>query len=97
MVQLFAAVGFGQWLRFVTGALEVSGAMALLFPSTAALGAALLVVVMTGAVVANVTLLHTSPLVPFGLLIMVAIIAIGRHRRRHHIMRPALGHRAAMH
>jgi len=32
MVQEFAQIGFGQWFRFVTGILEVAGAIGLLIP-----------------------------------------------------------------
>jgi len=39
MVQVFAAVGLGQWLRYFTGVLEVAGAAALLVPAFAGLGA----------------------------------------------------------
>lgn len=35
MVDLFAQIGIGQWFRFVTGAVEVAGAVALLVPGLA--------------------------------------------------------------
>ena len=37
MVQVFDAVGMGQWFRYVTGAVEVAGAVLILIPPTAVL------------------------------------------------------------
>ena len=42
MVQLFQAIGFGQWFRYLTGFMEVGGAVLLLIPGLSGLGAALL-------------------------------------------------------
>ena len=42
MIALFQAVGIGQWFRYVTGLLEVLGAVLLVVPGQAALGAVLL-------------------------------------------------------
>jgi putative oxidoreductase len=78
MVQLFDAVGVGQWFRYVTGALEMTGAVLLLVPALAGLGALLLGGVLTGAVVAHLTVLHTSPLAPLLLLVGLAVVAYAR-------------------
>jgi hypothetical protein len=61
MVEMFAAIGVGQWFRYVTGTIEVVSALLLLMPSMAAIGGALLVCVMVGAIIAHLTILHTSP------------------------------------
>ena len=50
MVQLFQAIGLGQWFRYFTGVMEVGGAVLLLIPGLSGLGAALLTGVMAGAV-----------------------------------------------
>src|SRR4029077_13345398 len=42
MVELFDAIGAGQWFRYVTGSLEVLGAVLLLIPRTGGLGALML-------------------------------------------------------
>src|ERR1700722_2247182 len=42
MVEMFAKLGAGQWFRYVTGALEVIGAFALLVPRAAFYGAVVL-------------------------------------------------------
>ena len=74
MVNLFAAIGLGQWFRYVTGAIEISAAVALLIPSAALFGAILLVPTMVGAVAANL-FLGQSPAVPLVLLLVAAAVA----------------------
>lgn len=56
IVDLFAQIGFGQWFRYLTAALEAAGAMLLLIPATRLFGAALLAAVMFGAVLTNIAL-----------------------------------------
>src|SRR4051794_26631770 len=50
MVDMFDKIGLGQWFRFLTGGLEVTGAILLLIPSTVPLGGALLAATMVGAI-----------------------------------------------
>ncbi|HEX8453986.1 MAG TPA: DoxX family protein [Longimicrobium sp.] len=78
MVQLFDAIGIGQWFRYVTGALEVPGALLLLVPALAGRGALLLAGVMCGAVVAHLLVLHTSPAAPLSLLAGLAVVIYAR-------------------
>ena len=78
MIALFDAVGIGQWFRYVTGSLEVLGALLLVVPGKTALGAVLLACVMAGAVVAHLTILHTAATAPLVLFALAAIIAWGR-------------------
>jgi putative oxidoreductase len=61
MVDLFAQIGVGQWFRFVTGAVEVAGAVALLVPGLASAAGLLLGATMIGATTAHLFVLHTSP------------------------------------
>jgi putative oxidoreductase len=61
MVDLFAQIGLGQWFRIVTGAVEVTGAVALLIPGLASIGALWLGATMVGAVATHLFVLHTSP------------------------------------
>ena len=74
MVNMFAAIGLGQWFRYVTGAIEISAAVALLIPSAAPFGAILLVPTMAGAAAANL-FLGQSPVVPLVLLLVDAAVA----------------------
>jgi putative oxidoreductase len=71
MVQEFAQVGLGQWFRYFTGLLEVAGAICMLVPKLSRWGAVVLAAVMSGAVVAHLTALHSPPTLPAILLVMV--------------------------
>jgi putative oxidoreductase len=75
MVELFDKVGRGQWFRYLTGLLEVAGAIGLLIPRYAFYAAGLLAIVMVGAIIAHVTVLGTSPAVPVVLLTLSGTIA----------------------
>src|SRR6266567_7810016 len=46
LVGLFDAIGLGQWFRYLTGSVEVLGALLLLIPRLSGLGALLLVATM---------------------------------------------------
>ncbi len=61
MVQVFDAIGLGQWFRYVTGGIEVVSAALLLVPSLAFYGAALLVPTMAGAVLTHLFVIGGSP------------------------------------
>jgi uncharacterized membrane protein len=75
MVDVFDKVGLGQWFRYVTGVLEVGGAVGLLIPGYAFYAAALLAVVMVGAIIAEVTVVGHSALPAVVLLGLTALIA----------------------
>ena len=62
MVGTFDAIGWGQWFRYVTGAIEVGAVVLLWLPGRAAIGAALLVATMIGAVIAHLAVLGPSAL-----------------------------------
>ena len=61
MVELFNDIGVGQWFRYVTGAVEVAGALALVAPGLIWLGGLGLGTTMVFAVLTHVYVLHTSP------------------------------------
>lgn len=75
MVQLFDAVGAGQWFRYVTGGIEVAGAIGLLIPATVRFAAPVLGVTMVGAALTHVGILHNSPAIPLVLLVVVGAIS----------------------
>src|SRR6266850_731946 len=81
MVGLFDAIGLGQWFRYVTGSLEVLGAVLLLVPRLSGLGALLLVGVMLGAVPTHLFVVGGSPLSAIILLIVTGVVAWGRRQR----------------
>ena len=86
MVGLFDAIGLGQWFRYVTGSLEVLGAILLLVPRLSGLGAWLLVGVMLGAVPTHLFVVGGSPLPAIILLIVTGVISWGRRERTRNIL-----------
>jgi putative oxidoreductase len=81
LVGLFEAIGLGQWFRYLTGTLEVAGAILLLIPRTSGLGALMLAGVMVGAVVTHVFIVGGSPLMAIILLVVTGVVAWGRRQR----------------
>ena len=81
LVGLFQAIGLGQWFRYLTGSLEVAGAILLLIPRTSGLAALMLAGVMVCAVVTHVFIVGGSPLGASILLLVTGIIAWGRRHR----------------
>jgi len=74
MVAAFEKIGVGQWFRYLTGLLEVLGAVGLLVPGFAFYGAALLSTVMVGAIIAHLTVLGGSPVAPIVLLLITGTV-----------------------
>ena len=70
MVQLFDQIGVGQWFRYATGIIEVTGALALIYPGLASIGGLWLAGTMAFAVLTHLFVLHTNPVpaVVIGLL-----------------------------
>jgi putative oxidoreductase len=81
LVGLFEAIGLGQWFRYLTGSLEVGGAILLLIPRLSGLGALMLFGVMIGAVVTHLFIVGGSPLMAIILLVVTGVVAWGRRQR----------------
>jgi len=75
MVSVFEHVGFGQWFRYVTGVIEVSGAILLLTSRFAGPAGLVLATTMAGAILAHLTVVPGSPGPAILLLVLSAIIA----------------------
>jgi uncharacterized membrane protein len=75
MVEMFGKIGVGQWFRYVTGLLEIAGAIGILIPQTRFYGVLLLAAVMVGAIIAHLTLVGGNPTPPIVLLVMAASVA----------------------
>jgi putative oxidoreductase len=78
-VQLFGAIGLGQWFRYLTGSLEIAGAIGLLVPSASLLAALLLATVMIGAIATHLFVVGGSPLM--AIVLLATTIAIACLRR----------------
>lgn len=75
MVAMFAAVGAGQWLRYLVGALELAGAVGLLIPRLARSAALGLAALMVGATLTDLLVLGTSPVLSLIFLLVAGLIA----------------------
>ena len=80
-IRLFAEIGLGDWFRYLTGALQITGGLLLLAPQTARVGAVLAGCTMAGAVAVHLFVLGTGiggAIIPAALLIFLAVIALRR-------------------
>jgi hypothetical protein len=59
-VTLFTEIGLGQWFLYLTGSLEVIGALLILFPRTAFWGGTLLASIMIGGVITHLFIVGGS-------------------------------------
>jgi putative oxidoreductase len=75
MVQVFDAIGFGQWFRYVTGVVEVGGAVLLLVPATGFFGGLLLAVTMLFGVATHLVLIGGNPAPAIVLALLSAFVA----------------------
>ena len=87
MIQTFAAIGIGQWLRYVTGLIDVASAILLLIPVLSGIGALLVVPIMIGVIVTHIVIIGGSPALPIGLLIIASIVAWGRRETTNAFLR----------
>ena len=55
VVAIFAQIGAGQWFRYVTALVEITGAVLLLWPGRSGFGAALLACIMACALLVHFT------------------------------------------
>ena len=75
----FEKIGIGLWFMYLTGTLELLGAIALLTPWFSGLGALGLMGVMTGACITHLTLMDGKGMeTPAMMLIPLAVVAVGR-------------------
>jgi uncharacterized membrane protein YphA (DoxX/SURF4 family) len=77
-VRLFRDIGWGQWFRYVTGVVEVGGALLLLIPALAGASALLLMSVMVVATGIELFVLHRPPAAATACLCAHSVIAWGR-------------------
>ena len=75
MVQVFEAVGAGQWFRYVTAVVEITGAVLLLVPSTVFFGGLLLAATMAGAIATHLFIIGGSPVPALVLGVLSAFVA----------------------
>ena len=76
-IKTFDQIGLGQWFRYVTGMLQVAGAVLVLIPRTFLLGIGILACTMAGAVTVWLVVFHApdNAIIPAIILIALAAIA----------------------
>ena len=89
MIQVFDAIGLGQWFRIVTALVEIGGAAALLIPGFAAFGAIWLAVTMFFATLTHLFILHTSA-APAILLLALNLVVVWLRREQLERLRAVL-------
>ena len=83
MVNFFAQVGYGQWLRYFLGVLEVGSAVTLFSPRQAFYGALVLSLSLVGHIVIHAVVLHRPATFLVFLLALTSLIAYLRRPSAH--------------
>ncbi|WP_242910480.1 DoxX family protein [Actinomadura terrae] len=87
-VRTFEEIGWGQWFRYVTGAVEAAGAVGLVVPRLAGLAAAGLVGLMAGAVATQLLVLDAPwAALPAAFAVLFAVIAWDRRAGSRDLLR----------
>ncbi|MEM6811430.1 MAG: DoxX family protein [Pseudomonadota bacterium] len=81
MVALYDQIGFGQWFRYLTGVLEVSGALALLVPKISLYAAGLLVCIMIGAIGTHLFLIGGTFIPALVLGLLSGLVAFAEYQK----------------
>ncbi len=76
--RLFEQIGFGQWFRYLTGAIQLAGGVLVLIPRTCLAGLALLGCTMAGAVLVWVFVLNTpgNAVIPGAILGALVVVTL---------------------
>jgi putative oxidoreductase len=91
MVTEFTAFGLPMWFMYVTGVIEVVSAVLVLIPRLSGIGAALLVCVMVGALVAHISHGQAAMIgVPVVLLVLAIVLGTLRGWSRPGTLRGAV-------
>jgi putative oxidoreductase len=77
-IRIFAKIGLGDWFRYLTGAMEITGGLLLLVSAARKVGVVLLVTCMAGAVVCHVLVLGDPFSSIINVSLTVAILGAGR-------------------
>jgi len=74
-VKIFNQIGLGQWFRYFTGVMQVTGGILLLVPATIDVGAAMLASTMVGAVFVQAVVLHHPGYAILPAILLGAVVA----------------------
>ena len=79
-LRIFEEIGFGQWFRYFTGVVEISGAVMLLIPKATLVGVGLLICTMIGALLVHVLVIGVGPQTVFVGILLLMLCIIGAKR-----------------
>ena len=79
-IRIFEEIGFGQWFRYFTGIVEVSGAALLLIPKTTLVAVGLLVCTMVGALLVHFLVIGVGPQTVFVCILLLMLGIVGMKR-----------------
>jgi putative oxidoreductase len=74
-VKIFEQIGWGQWFRYFTGAVQVTGALLMLTPWTLTIGAFLLACTMIGAMIVDIVVVRAVGFAFLPLVLLGVIVA----------------------
>lgn len=80
-VEMFEAIGAGEWFRYLTGALEIAGGLGLLIPRLCGLAGLALVGLWLGAIATHLLVIGGNPAAAAVFLLLTALIAYARRER----------------
>ncbi|MEU5995475.1 DoxX family protein [Spirillospora sp. NPDC047418] len=87
-VETFELIGWGQWFRYVTGVVEVAGAIALVVPRLAGLAATALIGLMAGAILTQILVIEPAwSAMPAAFAVVFALIAWDRRAETRALLR----------
>ena len=76
-IRTFNEIGLGDWFRYVTGGIQMLGAVLVLIPRTCLIGIAILSCTMLGAALIWIVVLHQAGNAPIPLLVLTALLIVG--------------------
>jgi uncharacterized membrane protein YphA (DoxX/SURF4 family) len=81
-VKVFDQIGWGQWFRYLTGTLQVTGAVLVIIPRTFLLGIGILACTMAGAVAVWILRFGAPGNAVIPAAVLIALVTIGFHGAR---------------
>ena len=81
-VKLFEQIGLGQWFRYLTGILQMTGAVLVIVPRTFLIGIAILACTMAGATAVWIVRFGAPGNAIIPAVVLIALVAIGFHGAR---------------
>ncbi|WP_214416608.1 DoxX family protein [Sphaerisporangium fuscum] len=90
-VHTFDLIGWGQWFRYVTGAVELAGGIGLLIPRLAGAASLGLIGLMAGAALTQILVIEPAwALLPIGMAVVFALVARDRREEIRDLVRSVL-------